>query len=232
MRVASEYAKQVPGSVSADETSGRLGVIQALYLIRRGQDPEPVLRKVREFFQRTLEANPWDLGYHVWRARVEILHIRWASRQHRLAAKDFEAARVPLLPLLDKDRVDPRLYQALAEIRALEAAWFLEGKKKGVEEAIRDGLAMAEKALALNPHMTTALLSRGDLLLVRARAAAEPGFRREEARGAEEALLAALRENPLLEREVQPTLAEARKLLGAEVGDDAVPGGRRVAPER
>jgi len=38
----------------------------------------------------------------------------------------------------------------LAEIRALEAAWLLQDKKKGLEEAIRDGLTMAEKALALN----------------------------------------------------------------------------------
>ncbi|XXY17581.1 hypothetical protein WME88_56070 [Sorangium sp. So ce216] len=61
----------------------------------------------------------------------------------------------------------------------------MDEKKKGAEEAIRDGLAMAEKALALNPHMTSALLAQGSLLLARARASGAPDVRRKAARGAE-----------------------------------------------
>ena len=48
----------------------------------------------------------------------------------------------------------------------------------------------------------------------------------------EEALLAASRENPLLERDVQSVLTEARKLLGARVEDGAVSVERRVSPEK
>jgi hypothetical protein len=165
-----------------------------------------------------MDAAPWDLGYSVWRARVEIIHIRWASKGRRLEAGAFEAARAPLLPLLDKERVDPRLYQALAEIRALEAAWLLDGKKKGAEEAVRDGLAMAEKALALNPHMASALFTQGSLLLARARAPGELEIQRGAARGAEGALSAASRENPLLGRDVEPALREATRLLGGQGG--------------
>ncbi|WP_437675776.1 protein kinase domain-containing protein [Sorangium sp. So ce131] len=218
MRCANELARLAPASVSAYEASGRLEMTRALYLLRRGEDPAPALRVARESFRQAMKATPWDLGYRVWCARVEILHLGWTSKERRLEAGDFEAARAPLLPLLDRERVDPRLYDALAQIDALEAAWRLEGEKTGAEKAIEHGLAMAEKALALNPRLARALFTRGSLLLARARAARERAARFAAARSAEGAFTAALRENPLLERDVEPALRQARRLLGEQGG--------------
>ena len=73
-------------------------------------------------------------------------------------------------------------------------------------------LEAAAKALAINPRLATALLTKGALLLLSARAARAPEERRERAKQAKEALSAALRENPLLMRERQPALMEVEAL--------------------
>lgn len=155
---------------STPAAMGKLGITRALHLLGRGEDPEPALRGARESFQRASEAAPWDLGYRVWRARVEIVHLRWAARVRRLDEASFGAARAPLLALLDQDRVDPRLYEAMAEIDAIEATWLLD-ERKSAREVIARGLAMVDRALARNPRMAPALAARDELQKALARAA-------------------------------------------------------------
>jgi hypothetical protein len=152
-----------------------------------------------------VEAAPQDSGWRVLRARAEVIALRWAAHEHKLAPDSFQAARAPLLPLLDRERVDPDLYQTMAEIAEIDGAWLLSSKKSA-DEAIARGLAMAEKALAINPRMARALATKGALLLLRARSAREPEPRADALRGAGEALAAAVRENPLLERQLRPLL--------------------------
>ncbi len=57
-----------------------------------------------------------------------------------------------------------------------------------------------------------AAFTRGALLLSRARAAGAPEVRREASRSAEEALSAAGRENPLLERPIATLLLEVKRV--------------------
>jgi serine/threonine-protein kinase len=208
-----EHAKRARSESDSYEILGMAAMTRALFLLQRGEDPRPVLREAREAFQHKVDAAPWDLLFRVWRARVEIVELRWALSQRKAKDEQFQAAFAPLLPLLDKERVDPRFYQTLAEIHALRAAWLLS-ERKSPGESISKGLEMAAKALALNPRMATALANRGALLLVQARAAKDPEARIEAARQAEVALSAAVRENPKLEREQAQALAEVKALLG------------------
>ena len=178
--------------------TGKLGMTRALHLLGKGEDPGPALREASEAFQRCLEAAPWDVSLRVLRARVDIIGLRWVAKQKKLTAESFQAATAPLLPLLDRERTDPQLYQTLAEVRAIEAAWLLD-RGKGVEEVVNAGLEMTTKALALNPRMAKAFATQGALLLARARAASDPAVRSRAAQSAEAALSAAMRHDPLLE---------------------------------
>jgi eukaryotic-like serine/threonine-protein kinase len=206
---AGALAKRDPDSADTHEMLGRVSVIRALDHLRRGDDPEPSLREARAAFQRAMDTAPWILGYHILRARPEIVELRFAIGKRKAREEGFQAAFLPLLPLLDRERIDPRLYQAMAEIHSLRAAWLLDSRK-APEADIEKGLEMASRALALNPHMATALAARGALLLTRARASRDAAVRAEAAAGAEEAIAAAVKENPTLEREQARPLADAR----------------------
>jgi eukaryotic-like serine/threonine-protein kinase len=199
IKIAGGHAARSSSTPDSYETLGRLGATKALFLLRRGEDPESALHDASSAFQRAAEGIPWDLGFRVWRARVDRIGLQWAVKQHTATAESFRAALAPLTPLLVEPRVDPRLYLVLAEIHQLEAAWLLQGSKSA-DGAITEGLVMAERALGLNPHLARAFLVKGTLLLQRARAARESA----DATAAKEALAAAVKENPLLEREIAP----------------------------
>lgn len=153
------------------------------------------------------------MSYRVLLAEAEIIGLRWALRQGEAREAQFEAALKPLLPLLDTERGDPRVYGELAAIYELKARWRVAGRK-GAEEEVARGLEMAGKALALNPRMAAALGVKAGLHVLRAQGARAPEVRAEEARRAKEALAEALRENPLLERELGSTREEIERLLG------------------
>ena len=73
-------------------------------------------------------------------------------------------------------------------------------------------LSTGQKALAINPHMATALATKGALLLAQVRSDRDALGALETARKAAEALKTALRENPLLSLERGAALKEAEKL--------------------
>lgn len=211
MKTAGGHAARSSSIQDSYEMLGRLGAVKGLYLLQKGEDPGPALRDAEAAFQRVAEGAPWDVGYRAWRARVESIGLRWAVKQHQATAESFRAVLAPLTPLLAEERVDPRLYLVLAEIHQIEAAWLLEGSKSA-DPAIAEGLAMADKALHLNPHMARALLTKGTLLLARADAARAAPERSQAALDAGEALSAAAKENPLLEREIAPLRLALRKV--------------------
>ncbi|XYI02187.1 hypothetical protein ACMHYB_21370 [Sorangium sp. So ce1128] len=141
--------------------------------------------------------------------------MHWATLRGKAFAAMFSAAFEPLLPLVDKERADPHIYQTLAELHELRADWLIS-KKKGADRDWASGLAMADKALSINSHTATALASKGALLLSQARATKREHLRREAARQAKDLLEAALRENPLLSRARSAALKEAADLLARQ----------------
>lgn len=197
-----EVERQRAGAMPfVQENLGHLQSIEALSLMREGKDPHPALGQARAAYQRAMEAVPWAVDLCVASARAAILNLRWALGQRKASAGMFEEALGLLLPLLSEERVDPNLYQAMAEILALRARWSLDSGKSP-DDDLAQGQRMAEKALSLNPHMATALAVRGDLHLVEASAAGDPSAARAEATWrAQQAFEAAFRENPLLERD-------------------------------
>jgi hypothetical protein len=145
------------------------------------------------------------------RAKVEILAIRWAMKRRRGTPESFEAAIALLRPVLSEELQNPGVYQGLAEIHSLCADWLAERGNSPAAD-IANGLAMAEKALSINPRMAAALATKGSLHLTQARTARDPSARAGAARLAEEVFADAFRNNPLLEREHGAKRAEAAKL--------------------
>ena len=173
-----------------------------------------MLRDARVALQRIVDETPWDIDYRILRAQAEILGARWALREGEPEGALLDDAAKPLSGATDRERARPQLYQTLAEIHELRAA-FRASRREGAGDEIAKGLAMAEKALAWNPHMATALAVKGALLLLDARTARDLDAAQAAARRAREALSAARRENPLIVRDRGPLFEEATRLVGA-----------------
>jgi hypothetical protein len=79
---------------------------------------------------------------------------------------------------------------------------------------VREGLDRVGRALAINAGDGRYLALRGLLESMAARGEADPARRRDGAKAAVASLEAALKANPLLQREYGPALAEARMDAG------------------
>jgi serine/threonine-protein kinase len=207
-------ARLSPGGTISDELRGLLAFTKAQHMLNQERDPAQALVEARGCFQRIVAETPWDLAFRVSSARTEIIGARWAREAGTLKAAHLDAAMAPLLPLLNKEYAQPHPYQTAAEIHELRAQWLLKAQRPS-EEDVAKGLEMAERALAINPRMATALAVKGGLSLLQARSARDPKARSEAAARAKEALSAALRENPLLARDRRAQLEEAERLAAA-----------------
>jgi len=188
-------------SPSNDEIRGLLARTRASYLLRRGMDPGSALEEARRCFRKIIQSSPLDVDYRVALARTEILALRWAIAKENAKANLFEAAFSALSPVLEEERANPHVYQTLAEIYEIRTGW---RGGRDAEKDISEGLAMAEKALAIDPEMATALASKGALLLARARGLRDEKLKTDAARAGRTALDAARRENLLLESGALP----------------------------
>jgi serine/threonine-protein kinase len=209
-RSVADEAGRSPPTSHFNVARVEIALTRARYLLGAGRDPAPALRTVREACQRGLDAGTKD---HQWRwflARAEVIGLRWAAKQRTLGPASFDAARAPLLPLLDGEHPDPDYLRMAAEIDEVEAGWLLD-QRKGAGDVVARGLARIDTALARNPRMARALATQGALLLLEARAARDPETASRAARKAEEAFSAAVRENPLLAREIEPLRRQAMR---------------------
>jgi len=84
-------------------------------------------------------------------------------------------------------------------------------REDGAHE-IKRGLDRIERALAIHPRMALALACKGRLFLLRASLSKERRAEQELGRKALDALDAAIRENPLLERRERSNVEAARRL--------------------
>jgi serine/threonine-protein kinase len=185
-------------------------LLEAHHALREGLAPEPSLIAARRAARGAIEAEASSLRGRLLATRVEILALRAAMKGKRARAADFEAAFAALRPAVTGEQIDPRPYEVMAEIHALRAAWRRPGDP---DEDIAAGFVMVDKALSTNPHMATALVTKGQLFLVQAHAARARAARMEAARRAKEAFSAAFEEMPLLEREHRDELKDADGLL-------------------
>ena len=219
-----ELAAERASFPEVDAVEGEIAAVEAEALLARalsGGPPRTVeaelsaaVSAARAALGRAHASTPWDIGYALWLARVELTDLAYRLALGRAAPEHAEAALAPLAPFLSEPRDDPRLYQTAA--RAREARAELR-RRIGQDDApeIAAGVALAEGAVKAGPGLAPAHAVLGRCLLARARGAEDPAVKRADARRAAEALRAAVRLDPLLDRAHRALLEEAVRLAGA-----------------
>jgi eukaryotic-like serine/threonine-protein kinase len=183
----------------------------ALAHLQAGRDPGPALDMARRYLVQARDLNPNDADVFLEEGRVELLAGRWEARQNRSPANRLAAAQGALnqATALNPEGAEIVFTKALVELQ--RADWDLNRNPREAAAAIRRGLALTDKALALRPGEGTYLAAAGALHQRAARLATDATLRRQRAAQAVQSLEKALAANPLLAREFGPDLAEARR---------------------
>lgn len=210
-----ELSRVLPTGTITYRARGLTAMNRARLALQRAEDPSQWLAAAKEAFGAAMKAQPWDVEYRVAVVAVESMALRLAIAQGGGTEPELDAARKPVESLLDVDRDDPSLYLVLAEIDELRATLRVR-KGDEVKGAIDDSLAWVAKALAINPHMARALACKARLSLLRATAASDAREKKTAAEMALEGFAAAIRENPLIERQERSRMVTAQKLAQGE----------------
>ncbi|WP_218920163.1 serine/threonine-protein kinase [Chondromyces crocatus] len=206
-----------PGMAVARDVEGMVALVEARQRVRDGRDPGEPLRRARGAFAAGAAEVPWVLSFAVGLAQVELVAGAWAVSQGKTTDDGLaviQAVKEKLSPWLVPDLADPEPYVLLAEACALSLAQLPRRSSEGAEALLKEGFAFAEMALMRNPRLASALAVQGRLFLLQvgvAQAAANPIAAAEAKRQAYPALMSAVLQNPLLERELLSALAEASR---------------------
>jgi serine/threonine-protein kinase len=175
-------------------------------------DPEEMMGRSRAEFERTLTIDRTYSPALQGLAESRLLEARWAVEHHRapdaaLAAAEVVARRALALA----EEKSPESLGLLAELNLRRAEW-RQSKGLAAEAEVREGLALAARALQENAKLADVAATEGALHLVTARAARAAAPRQAAAERARVALEKALAIDANLERECRPLLAEASRL--------------------
>ncbi|TKD12640.1 protein kinase domain-containing protein [Polyangium fumosum] len=187
--------------------------LEAEHGLREGLDPSSLLAEARRWVGDAAAINGGtNVALRILDARIQIVTLRAELRRGSAAAASFDTAFMIMAPVLEEAKEQATPYQVMSEVHGLRAQWSARAGRR-FQEDLAEGLRMAEKALAKNPHMATAFAAMGQLHLVEARASQVESERVAAARRAKEAFDAALRENALLARKYEEELKESAALL-------------------
>lgn len=217
LAAAFEAIRTAAGELPQDswllEELGQCYLLEAEAELHQGKDPSSALERARAAVRKAGEQGEvLRTSFQLLAAKLELAALRAAVRRGGRPEERLTAGLEALRPLLSQPGSDSRPYQVAAELQAEHADW-LESKGRGTEAAVRDGLLQAGQALARNPHNPEALFARGRLYLLSARRAPTTQARVENVRRAQEALAAALRENPRVAREFPHLVREVEELV-------------------
>ncbi len=141
--------------------------------------------------------------------QIRLLRARWELHARRSPTASLDEARGAFESSLRLNK-NAETLRGLAEQHSLRAR-ANAAAGRAVDDEVAAGLSVCDAALALNPRLGEAVLERGILQLILARA--KVGAARAEARGrARESLNRALQLDANLEREARPLVEEAAHL--------------------
>src|SRR5436305_2185258 len=177
-------------------------------LLSQGQDPQPALAQATAALDEALRLNSTDADAFLERARVRRIAARWRMRQRQDPTADLRDADAELARAEAANPQPPDVFFTQALIARDRAERAPDARARAA--AVQKGLERIGKALAVNAAEARYLALRGLLEEMSARLETDPNRRREQARRALASLEAALRANPLLQREYGAALADAR----------------------
>lgn len=185
----------------------RLGMASANSLVvedalRRGTDAVGALERAQEALKEAERGGGEDPQVALTKARVMLLKARVALRAAK-SEKDIDAAlKEADEAVASAEKVGSGLWEVFAAGGELSFWSALEARRRkgAMEDPIQRGIVSVDRGLAISPDEAALLEWKGALLLLSSRA--QEGAAAEEAARQGQGLIdAALRKNPLLERE-------------------------------
>lgn len=177
-------------------------------LLEQGQDPGAALKSTEAVLAEALRLNPNDADVFLERARAEVIAARWSLGRRQDPSAAFRKAQEELAQAEVLNPEQPDVFFTQAEV-----ARYQIGDQVG-DAALRKGLERVGRALAINPGEPRYLALQGLFRYRTAQGEADPDRRREGAQQAAAALEKALKANPLLAKDYEDVLKEARLEAG------------------
>jgi eukaryotic-like serine/threonine-protein kinase len=182
--------------------------------VDQGQDPKATLAAADDALDEYLRLNADDADAFLEQARVRLVAARWDLKRRASPLSAISAMSALSQAAADLQRAEkvnaknPDVLFTQAQVAQFKAEAVADPSRTGT--TLREGLEKVDKALTINPGEGRYLALRGLLLYRTARLEVDAGRRREGSRQAVASLQAALKANPLLDREYGPALADAR----------------------
>ena len=184
----------------------------AAWQVEHAIDPTAAIRRGRAALTRSVEIAHESPPPLDWLTELQILEARWTAARGHDPLPGFAAAESLGRRSLALSRGgSPDTLRVLAEVFRRRAEWSA-GCRLDVGRDVREGLAMAARALRQNPQLATASVIVGALHLIAARGSNRPAARIAEAKRAVVELQQALALNANLAHQCGPLKAEAMRL--------------------
>ncbi len=142
---------------------GNLGLTYgttAEYLLAQNRDPSHSLLDAREALQKMNELNPNNFAVFQELGRVEWVAARWTMKSGRNPEALFEKAQAALRRSMELNPQEAEPYVILADLLLSRATW----KQSDAKDLLKEGIAMADKALSLNPRSSRAAAVKEEIL--------------------------------------------------------------------
>ena len=142
---------------------------------------------------------------------VERINAEWTIKQEQSPVAYFDAARKAYLKSIECNKEEPQTYRSVAEVYHREAQWQIE-QKQSAEASIAKGLQWVEKSSDMSAENPYTIALQGALFLLKAKTKNNLAERAQYASSATNAIEKAIKINPLLKKEYEPLLKEAKNL--------------------
>jgi len=183
----------------------------ALVELEAGRDPMDAVEAARSDLARALKLNPRIYFAYPEQVAVEVIAARWAMANQRSPERFFRSADRAADHAIEVNPENSIAYQSAAQVHLWRAEWKL-ARGRPVAAEIREGRRHIRDALARNPGLVAALITDAGLLVIEAEA--DRGQRRALVRQARLRIDEAQKLNPLVSREVEPTVKRLDSLDG------------------
>lgn len=204
-----DYAGELPDEYWFIYSTIEIRVLLAEYGSRHGVEVEAAINEARHSIAKAIEIRklmPIEVRYLA--ARIEIVALERSERLGTLKLEDFDDPLKIVAPGVIGSEVDPVINALHAEILRLRVRFGLQKKRSTVSDDIALGLASLNAALGKNPRLVQALVTQGELFLLRSRTARNEKESIEDLRMAKNAFASAIKENPQVERELVESIKE------------------------
>lgn len=188
-------------------------LVELSHVVRRNGDVSEIVADARRAVAKgTAIKKSMPIDLRLLATRIEVIALQAHKKKRGFKIQHFDQALAIVRPVLEAVDVDPDMYALYANILKIRAEFSIETGKSGGED-ISSAFGAIEKALAKNPHLSQALVTKGELLLLRSKQASSRSEAIQTVREAQSQFLAAFKENPRHELDNAETIKKINELL-------------------